>query len=127
MGAPEQRDAMSGSLIGKLLSTPHMEIQWEPQRYRLLAETISQNGVHAGAQQGNPAAFVADSLTAQRPLLDGGEGKFQPNNVSMNIDTHAEQKKTTIRETISSHPAQDLPSTVPPAMEASAFSGLEPP
>jgi len=57
-----------------------------------------------GAQQGNPAAFVANSLTAQHPLLDGGEGEFQPNNVSMNIDMHTEQEIPTIRETISSHP-----------------------
>ena len=90
-------------------------------------ETDSQNGVHAGAQQGSPAAFVVDSLMAQCPLLDGGESEFQLTNVSMNIDTHTEQEIPPKRETISSHPPQDLPSTVPPAMEASIFSGLEPP
>ena len=90
-------------------------------------ETDSQNGVHAGAQQGNPAAFVANSLTAQPPLLDGGEGEFHPNTVSMNIDMHAEHKILTMRETISSHPPQELPSTIPPAMKASTYSGLEPP
>ena len=90
-------------------------------------ETDSQNGVHAGAQQGNPAAFVANSLTAQPPLLDGGEGEFHPNTVSMNIDMHAEHEILTMRETISSHPPQELPSTIPPAMKASTYSGLEPP
>ena len=126
-GAPEKREAISGSLIDKLLNNPHTEIRWEPRRYRLSTETNNQHDVHAGAQQGNPAAFVADSLTAQRPLLDGGEGKFQPNNVSMNIDMHTEQEIPTIRETISSHPPQELPSTIPPAMKASTYSGLEPP
>jgi len=90
-------------------------------------ETNSQNGVYAGAQQRNPAAFVANSLTAQCPLLDGGEGEFQPNTVSMIVDAHTEQEIPTIRETISSHPPRDLPSTVPPAIKASTFSGLEPP
>ena len=100
MGAPEKREAISGSLIDKLLNNPHMEIQQEPRRYPLLTETTSQTGVHAGAQQGNPTVFVADSLTAQRPLLDGGEGEFQPNNVSMNIEMHAEQEIPNIREAI---------------------------
>jgi len=80
-----------------------------------------------GAQQGNPAAFVADSLMAQQPLLDEGKGEFEPNSVSMNIDTHTEQEILQMRETISSHPPQDLPPTVPPAMDASTFSSLEPP
>ena len=127
MGAPEKLEAISGSLIDKLLNNPHTEIQRDPWRYRLSTETKNQNRVHVGAQQGNPAAFVADSLTAQRPLLDGGEGEFQPNNVSMIIDTHAEQEIPKMRETISSHPPRDLPSTVSPAMKASTFSGLEPP
>jgi len=127
MGAPEKREAISGSLIDKLLNNPHTEIRQEPRRYRLSTDTDSQNRVHAGVQQGNPAAFVANSLTVQRPLLDRGEGEFQPNTVSMNIDTNAEQEIPTIRETISSHPPRDFPSTVPPAMKASPFSGLEPP
>ena len=127
MGAPEKREAISGSLIDKLLNNPHMEIQREPRRYRLSTETDSQNGIHEGVQQGNPAAFVANSLTEQSPLLDGGEGEFQPNTVSMDIDTHAEQEIPTIRETISSHPPRDLPSTVSPVMKASTFSGLKPP
>ena len=127
MGAPEKREAISGSLIDKLLNNPHTEIQREPRRYRLSTETDSQNGIHEGVQQGNPAAFVANSLTEQSPLLDGGEGEFQPNNNSMIIDTHAEQEIPTIRETISSHPPRDLPSTVSPVMKASTFSGLKPP
>jgi hypothetical protein len=127
MGAPEKREAISGSLVDKLLNNPHTEIRREPRRYRLATETDIKNGVHVGVQQGNPAAFVANSLTAQRPLLDGGEGEFQPNTVSMNIDMPTEQEIPTIREPTSSHPPRDLPSTVPPAMKASTFSGLEPP
>jgi len=44
MGAPEKREAISGSLIDKLLNNPHTEIWREPRRYRLLAETSSFQG-----------------------------------------------------------------------------------
>ena len=104
-----------------------MERRRDPRRYRLSTETKNQNRVHAGVQQGNPAAFVADSLMAQRPLLDVGEVEFQPNSVSMNIYMHTEQEIPQMRETISSHPQKDLLPTIPPAIDASTFSGLEPP
>ena len=68
----------------------------------------------------------AASLMAQHPFLDGGGGECQPHSVSLNIDTNAEQEIPPMGETIASLLPLELPPNIP-AMDASNFSGLEPP
>ena len=70
-----QRETTPGSLIDKLLNNPHAALRREPRRYQLLAETGHQQQLSA-VGQGRYSITVGDaSLTAQHPLLNGGEGE----------------------------------------------------
>ena len=67
------------------------------------------------------------SLTAQPPLLDGGEGEFLlPFTDAMDIDTHVEQEIPPRGANTSSLPPLEFPPIIP-ALDASNLSGLEPP
>ncbi len=70
-----QRETTPGSLIDKLLNNPHAALGREPRRYQLLAETEHHQQLSA-VGQGRYSITVGDaSLTAQNPLLNGGEGE----------------------------------------------------
>jgi hypothetical protein len=63
------------------------------------------------------------SLTAQHPLLDGGEGELLPRTSDdMELDTHYEQKISPTGANTSSLPPSGFS-----ALDASNFSGFEPP
>jgi hypothetical protein len=49
------------------------------------------------------------SLTAQRPLLDGGEGELFPRIDDMELDTHDEQTISLMGANTSSLPPSGLP------------------
>jgi hypothetical protein len=70
--------ATPGSLIAKLLNNPHASLRQEPMRHRLPVDTEQhhqqlKSAVGHGRHDLTPV--VDASLTAQRPLLDGGKGK----------------------------------------------------
>ena len=68
-----QREATPGSLIDKLLNNPHATLRRDPMRHRLPAETEHQQQLNAVGHGGRDSTAAGDaSLTAQRPLLDGG-------------------------------------------------------
>ena len=66
------------------------------------------------------------NLTAQRPLLYGGEGELLPCIDDMELDTHDEQKILPTGTNISSLPPSGLPPIIT-ALDASNLSGLESP
>ena len=120
-GAPVKRKAIPGSLIDKLLNNPHAALRWEPRRCRLPADTELQQ-----RHSGELVAVGKASLTAQRPLLDGGEGELLPRIDDMELDTHDEQKISPTGANTSSLPPSGLPPIIT-ALDASNLSGLEPP
>ena len=118
-GAPVKREAIPGSLIDKLLNNPHAALRREPQRWRLPADTEHQKR-HAGEH----VAVKKTSLTAQQPLLDGGEGELLPRSEDMELDTHDEQRISPTGENTSSLPPSGLPAV---DHDACNLFGLEPP
>ena len=128
--AKVQHKATLDSLIDKLLNNPHTTFRWEPMRHRLPAETKPkhQQQLNAVGHGERDLTIVGDaSLTAQRPLLDGGEGKLLlPYTDAMDIDSHVEQEIPPMGTKTSSQQPLDLPPNIP-ALEASNLSGLEPP
>ncbi len=70
---------------------------------------------------------VDASLTAQHPLLDGGEGKLLLSYIdALDNDTHVEQEIPPMDATTSNFPLLDSPPNIP-GVEASNLSGLKPP
>jgi hypothetical protein len=118
-GAPEKREVIPGSLIDKLLNNPHAAIRREPQRWRPSADTEHQKR-HAGERW----AVKKTNLTAQQPLLDGGEGELLPRSENTKLDTHDEQRIVPTGENTSSLPSSGLPAV---DHNACNLSGLEPP
>jgi hypothetical protein len=119
-GAPVKHEAIPGSLIDKLLNNPHAAIRREPQRWRSSADTEHQKR-HAGERF---LAVKKTSLTAQQPLLDGGEGELLPCSEDTKLDTHDEQRILPTGENTSSLPPSGLPAV---DHDACNLSGLEPP
>jgi hypothetical protein len=117
-GAPVKRKAIPGSLIDKLLNNPHAALRWEPQRYRLLPADTE----HQKRRVGEHVSMGKASLTAQQPLLDGGEGELLPRGDDMELDTHDEQRISPTGANTSSLPPSGLPDK-----DASNLSGPEPP
>jgi hypothetical protein len=122
-------EATLGSLIDKLLNNPHATFRREPMRHRLPADTKFQQQLNAVGHGGKDSNAVGEaSLTAQRLLLDGGEGELlQPYNDAMDIDTqHVEQEIPPMGANTSSLPPLEVPPNIS-VFETSNLSGLEPP
>jgi hypothetical protein len=100
-GAPVKREAIPGSLIDKLLNNPHAALRREPRRCRLPADSK-----HQQRHSGEHVAVGKASLTAQCPLLDGGEGELLPRIDDVELDTHDEQKISPMGANTSSLPQQ---------------------
>jgi hypothetical protein len=121
--------ATPGSLIDKLLNNPHASLQREPMRHRLPVETEHQQRLKSAVGHGRlDSTPVGDaSLMAQRPLLDGGEGKLLPSYIdAMDNDTHVEQEIPPMDATTSNFLLLEFLPNIP-GVEASNLSGLEPP
>jgi hypothetical protein len=73
-----QREANPGSLIAKLLNNPHVAFQREPMRHGLPSKAEHQQRLNAVGHGEWDSTTMGDarSLTAYRPLLDGGEGEL---------------------------------------------------
>ncbi len=70
---------------------------------------------------------VDASLTAQRPLLDGGEGKLLLSYIdALDNDTHVVQEIPPMDATTSNFPLLESPPNIP-GVEACNLAGLKPP
>ncbi len=78
-----------------------------------------------GHSRRDSTPVVDASLMAQRPLLDGGEGKLLLYYIdALDNDTHVEHEIPPMDATTSNFPLLDSPPNIP-GVEASNLSGLE--
>ena len=130
MRAKVHCEATPGSLIAKLLNNPHASLRREPMRHRLPVDTkqhkqrLKSTAAH-GRHDSTPVADA--SLTAQRSLLDGGEGKLLGSYIdATDNDINVVQEIPLVDATTSNFPLLESPLNMP-GVEASNLAGLKPP
>jgi hypothetical protein len=110
------REATPGSLIARLLNNPHVSFRREPIRHRLPVDTEHQQRLKSAVGHGkrDSTPVVDASLMAQRPLLDGGEGKLLLSYIdAMDNDTHVKKEIPPMDATTSNFPLLEFPPNIP--------------
>ncbi len=79
------RAATTSRFTDKLLSNPHTALRREPWWHLQPADEEQQRRITSDEQWWKSTELEAENLIAQRPLLNGGEGKLPTNNKTIDI------------------------------------------